>query len=903
MAKLASTRVYGNLVVDQNISLSGTINDFTLGDISEINKNDNTAHFLRGDGEWITPTNNYLTTASFNSADGVLTLNRNGLTATTVDLDGRYLTSYTESDTLASVTGRGATTTSAISITNTTDSSSTTTGSLIVSGGVGIAKNLYVGGDVDLGGKLQVTGDATFNGSIVIDENLSVGGWLNVAGDATFGGSIDIAEDVNIGGSLKVEDSIEAGSIESELSSVHDNKIYLRVGAEEALGDNEFAGLVAINADGVNDAALLFDGHGRIRVGDIKAWRESDMTYETSPTNITTLSKFDDTLYFVDSSNPDIIFDETTMLVPLAIGSEIGATVYDYDTDKHYNHYYNIDGFTSYNGSTYLKFLPDSSTGFSYPAGGFSNNEILYDSSTSNFYKFKQLETSSKYGYALKHEEDDPLYLYNGTNLYKYEFESWSLKRESPATSETTLTTITVTQYTATGSSLEVTASISDTSNIHVDDLVYISGANENKLNGKWKITDVTASTSFKFNINIPLDSTITTNLGTAELFETGYVDTTSSLYYSYTADGTQPLTTRLENDLMDDKGITFWNGTSGEKRIETRSSFVYKNGYLGLGTSTPTEKLDVVGNINVTGTITSDSIIQASNFIGDNLELNGRKIISTDTNGDIEIEPNGTGEVSITSDINIANGKKYKINGTALFASDIGATTVGANLFELTNPDAVSFFRANADNTITTLSDSDFRNAIGAGTVTSVGATGSVSGITLTGTVTGSGNLVLGGELSVNMSNLNTTGTASTDKFLRGDGSWSDTLTGDLNISSGSSYKIGSISLNAEHVNATPKFAGITEISSNTSLSTSHVNHILYTTATCTVSVGTGFTDGSQITIINEGTTTTTIDPGTNVNINGATSNITMTEAREILTLIKYKTSSSVEYWFAIGG
>ena len=59
-----------------------------------------------------TDTNDFLTGASFNTADGVLTLNVSNQTDVTVDLDGRYLESYTETDTLATVTGRGATTTS-----------------------------------------------------------------------------------------------------------------------------------------------------------------------------------------------------------------------------------------------------------------------------------------------------------------------------------------------------------------------------------------------------------------------------------------------------------------------------------------------------------------------------------------------------------------------------------------------------------------------------------------------------------------------------------------------------------------------------------------------------------------------------------------------------------------------
>lgn len=37
-----------------------------------------------------TPTNNYLSSVSFNTGDGVLTLNRSGLSALTVDLDGRF---------------------------------------------------------------------------------------------------------------------------------------------------------------------------------------------------------------------------------------------------------------------------------------------------------------------------------------------------------------------------------------------------------------------------------------------------------------------------------------------------------------------------------------------------------------------------------------------------------------------------------------------------------------------------------------------------------------------------------------------------------------------------------------------------------------------------------------------
>jgi hypothetical protein len=135
-----------------------------------------------------------------------------------------------------------------------------------------------------------------------------------------------------------------------------------------------------------------------------------------------------------------------------------------------------------------------------------------------------------------------------------------------------------------------------------------------------------------------------------------------------------------------------------------------------------------------------------------------------------------------------------------------------------------------------------------------------------------------------------------------KGSPSYKMDVAGDVNISTGSKYKINGTDLSAADVNATPKFAGITAVSSNTTLSTSHVNNLLYVTGTYTISVPTGFTNGSQITIINEGTGTVTISPNTNVNINNDTTDIEITEQRKATTLVKYKDVSSTEYWFAIG-
>jgi hypothetical protein len=105
-----------------------------------------------------------------------------------------------------------------------------------------------------------------------------------------------------------------------------------------------------------------------------------------------------------------------------------------------------------------------------------------------------------------------------------------------------------------------------------------------------------------------------------------------------------------------------------------------------------------------------------------------------------------------LTTALSLAQGGTGATNASAARAN-LGATTIGGNVFTLTNPSAVTFPRFNADNTVSALDASAFRTAIGAGTgsgtVTSVSGTGTVNGITLTGTVTASGSLALGGTLS----------------------------------------------------------------------------------------------------------------------------------------------------------
>ena len=118
------------------------------------------------------------------------------------------------------------------------------------------------------------------------------------------------------------------------------------------------------------------------------------------------------------------------------------------------------------------------------------------------------------------------------------------------------------------------------------------------------------------------------------------------------------------------------------------------------------------IGNINVDGntiisTDTNGDINLSPNGAGtvvvntdldiDNININGNAITSTDTNGNIEITPNGTGEVDITK-VDIAAGE---IDGTV-----IGANSAAAGTF--TNLTASTDLTLASGATVTAILDED---------------------------------------------------------------------------------------------------------------------------------------------------------------------------------------------------
>lgn len=164
----------------------------------------------------------YINGASFATGTGILTLTGTGNAGTTVDLDGRYLQSYSEVDTLDSVTGRGATTTNAV-----TTGDLTVNGDLTVSGAhtitlaeeVKVEDSIFVLNSNETGvpsedAGLVIERGTSTNVAMLWDESADEFALVTSNEVGTTTGNVTIADyaDLRVG-AAKVDDTLTLGSV------------------------------------------------------------------------------------------------------------------------------------------------------------------------------------------------------------------------------------------------------------------------------------------------------------------------------------------------------------------------------------------------------------------------------------------------------------------------------------------------------------------------------------------------------------------------------------------------------------------------------------------------------------------------------------------------------------------
>ena len=141
--------------------------------------------------------NTEVTSASFNTGDGVLTLTKTGGATVTADLDGRFLTSYTETNDLST-----AVTWANVPDANITQSSVTQhqaalsiTESQISNLGTYLTAS-------DITGKANLSG-ATFTGNVIVDHNLI---YVETTADKVSVGTASSQDKLTVNGTLRPTD-------------------------------------------------------------------------------------------------------------------------------------------------------------------------------------------------------------------------------------------------------------------------------------------------------------------------------------------------------------------------------------------------------------------------------------------------------------------------------------------------------------------------------------------------------------------------------------------------------------------------------------------------------------------------------------------------------------------------
>ena len=216
------------------------------------------------------------------------------------------IVSVWNTSTLQTVSDRGNTTTNIIHFANTTNSTTATNGSIVVDGGVGIAKDVYIGGTLFYSNQLYlaslVNSTSTTTGALVVSGGVGIGENLNVGGNVHFYNTSTSSSTTS--GSVIIDGGLGVAG------DSYFNNIY--VGGSAVLTDANFKGVADIRA-GTDTAVSSATGH-------ITIWNTSTLDSVAHRGNSTTAT--------INILNTTPAFGSTSGAFTVAGGVGISGNLY-----------------------------------------------------------------------------------------------------------------------------------------------------------------------------------------------------------------------------------------------------------------------------------------------------------------------------------------------------------------------------------------------------------------------------------------------------------------------------------------------------------------------------------------------------------------------------------------------
>jgi len=301
----------------------------------------------------------------------------------------------------------------------------------------------------------------------------------------------------------------------------------------------------------------------------------------------------------------------------------------------------------------------------------------------------------------------------------------------------------------------------------------------------------IESDSSFNNNLHVGgsikagYDTDTTSYFGSAAIGHAAYNDTASFAHIDYNTPGSYAL-------KQDNAGETALNTASGKKlffKENNQYSMTVTGGNVGIGSTTPGEKLDVIGSVSISQklyaadlsanklSIEMDSSFNGDVYIGGDLSVNdilASHIRTTDLTvtgaNTLRVEGKHIAEdISVNQGMNVANDSSF--NANLYIGGDLSATTIQASTNMTTSTLNVTGTHTGNDvniNNLTVANDSSFNTDLYIGgdlSATNIQASTNMTTVTLNVTGTQTGN-------DVNINNLTVANDSSfnADLYIGGD-------------------------------------------------------------------------------------------------------------------------------------